>query len=188
MTKISALALGAALLILAAFGISARNHAVSAQAPQAKPAKDIPDAVVYRHLFRLANDLKKKGDDLEKEGKDATSIRTHFKRKANLTDVESDALNEVAAQCVAEMQVVDAQAKIVIANLQAQYPGGQLSPGQRPPAPSDELKRLSAARDSIVLRARDNLRARFGDEDFNRFHNGYVKRQVAQNLQQAGTK
>lgn len=191
MTKrISTLAAGITLLVLAALsiGIFAHSHSSPAQTAQTKPAKDIPDAVIYRHLFRFVNDFKNKADELERDGKDASDYRTHFKRKANLTDAEVAALNEIAAQCVVEMQGVDARAKLALATSQAPYPDGQLLPGQKPPAPPAELKELSAERDAIVLRARDTLRARFGEEEFTRFHNTYVKPQIAQNLQPVGAK
>jgi MFS superfamily sulfate permease-like transporter len=177
-----------AIVAIFSFGIFAHNNSNSAQTPQTKPVrKDIPDEVVYRHLFRVVNDFKKQADDLERDGKDATSFRTHFKHRANLTDLEAEALNEVASQCAAEMRAVEARVKLLIATARAQFPDGHLPFGQKPPAPPEELKQLSAERDSIVLRARDNLRMRFGADEFTRFHTQYVKGQVAQNLQPAGT-
>lgn len=150
------------------------------------PAPDLPDQVAYRHLFRYVTAIKQKGDELEKQGKDASSYRTHFKRIANLSDYHARLLDQVAAQYMAEVQPVNARAHALAEAYKAQYPGGKVPHGEKPAPPPAELKQLGEERDAITLRYRDNLRNAFGDGEFNNFHNNFVKRRIAQDIQQAG--
>jgi hypothetical protein len=146
------------------------------------PRTEIPDHVVYKHLFSHVLALKAKAEEAEKEGKDATQFRTHFKRKAKLSDEEVQALNRVADEWQQEMLPIDARAKAVIQIYKAQFPGGQLPHGQAPPPPPPELRALSEQRDAAVLRARDRLKTAFGETEFNRFH-GYVRDRITPNVQ-----
>ena len=78
--------------------------------------------------------------------------------------------------------MIASRAKPLIAAYKAQYPGGQVPHGQIPGPPPAELRKLSEERDASVLRARDRLRARFGDDEFKRFDN-FVKTKIAPNIQ-----
>ncbi len=105
---------------------------------------------------------------------------------ANLSDYHAHTLDDVATQYVAEVLLVDARARLLIEAYRAQYPSGKVPHGEKPAPPPDELKQLREERDAIVLRHRDNLRSAFGDEEFTNFHNSFVKRRIAQKIQQAG--
>lgn len=178
-------ALGILVLAIVAFAF-VKAQTISSIAPtqhaRTQPP-DLPDDILYRHLFRHVVALKAKAEEFDKQGKDAHHLRTHFKRKANLNDSQAQMFDEIAAQCALEMKPVDEHAKLIIAAYRAQYPNGQVPRGEKPLPPPIELKSLSAQRDAIVLRARDRLRAVFGDDEFNRFHNEYVKHHVAPNIQ-----
>lgn len=149
-----------------------------AQAPAPpRPRAQIQDHVLYRHLFHHVSALKKKADDAEKDNKDATQFRTHFKRLADLDDVQVRLLDLVAAQYDQQEKVLDARAKPIIDAYKAQYPGGQVPHGQIPHPPPMELRRLSEQRDALALQSRDQLRAAFGN-NFERFDK-FVKTRVA---------
>jgi len=137
---------------------------------------------MYKHLFHHVIALKKKTEEVEKEGKDATQFRTHFIRKANLTPEQARVLEEVASELEQDEQVIAARAKPLVEAYKAQYPGGQVPHGLTPAPPPEELKRLSAERDASVLRARDQLRIRVGDEAFMRFDN-FVRTRIAPNVE-----
>jgi hypothetical protein len=92
-------------------------------------------------------------------------------------------LEQVAVECDQEIQALAQRAKPLIEAYRAQYPGGQVPQGQTPAPPPVELRKISEERDAIILRARDRLRAAFGDDEFNRFDN-FVKTRVASNIQQ----
>ena len=144
---------------------------------QSRAQAQIPEHVMYRHLFHHVLALKKKAEDLEKDQKDATQFRTHFKRQAQLNDDEARVLDLVAAQYDEQEKVLDARAKPIIDGYKAQYPGGQVPHGQKPVPPPVELRGLSQERDALALRGRDQLRAALG-YDFERFDK-FVKTRVA---------
>jgi hypothetical protein len=137
----------------------------------------IPEHVMYRHLFHHVLALKKKAEELEKNGKDASQFRTHFKRQAELSDEQVRVLELAAVQYDRQEKVLDSRAKPIIDAYKAQYPGGQVPHGQTPVAPPVELRNLSQERDALALRGRDQLRAAFG-YDFERFDK-FIKTRVA---------
>jgi hypothetical protein len=169
-------------LTILSSGILIVVHGGDSKQEPPPPQRPIPDEVVYKHLFSHVLALKEKAEKAEKEGKDATQFRTHFKRKAKLSDEEVQTLNRVAEEWQQEMAPIDARAKAVIQIYKAQFPGGQLPHGQTPPPPPPELRTLSEQRDAAVLRARDRLKTAFGETEFNRFH-GYVRDRVTPNVQ-----
>lgn len=156
-----------------------------AQAPAPpRPQAQIQDHVLYRHLFHHVLALKKKADDAEKDKKDATQFRTHFKRQADLDDAQVRVLDLVAAQYDQQEKLLDARAKFIIDAYKAQYPGGQVPHGQIPQPPPVELRRLSEQRDALALQSRDQLRTAFGN-NFERFDK-FVKTRVAADTTIAG--
>jgi hypothetical protein len=182
MNKKRALTIGSGLaVIMCALAFSWREHE-AAQTSSPPTTTEIPVHVMYKHLFHHVIALKKKAAEVEKEDKDATQFRTHFMRKASLTADEARILEEVALQLEQDEQQLAARAKPLIAAYKAQYPGGQVPHGQTPAPPPDELKQISAEREASILRARDQLRIRLGDEAFARFDN-FVRTQVAPNVE-----
>src|SRR5205085_2255912 len=117
-----------------------------------------PDNISYRHLFHHLVALKKKAEEVEKDGKDATQYRTHFQRKAQLSDNQARILDETAAEFDQQEKLLAAQAQPLIDAYKAQYPNGKVPHGQKPAPPPAELHRLSQERDALVLRTRDRLR------------------------------
>jgi cell division protein ZapA (FtsZ GTPase activity inhibitor) len=175
------------LLSLLVLGIVAGVLVLSGQSQQAQQKEklnrpEMPERILYRHLFRHAAEFKRKGDEAEKEGKDATNFRRFFKNKAELDNAQARALDEVAENCDREMRQLDERAKALLAGVRAQYPDGQLPAGQAPPRPPAELRQLSEERDAVVLRARDRLREVLGEGEFKRFDK-FVKTRVARDVQ-----
>jgi hypothetical protein len=166
--------LGSGVLIVA-------RHGNSTQKPTLKHA-EIPDAILYKHVFQHVLALKKRAEKADSEGKDSKQFRTHFKRQAELSDGEAETLDRVAAEWDQEMAPIEARAKLLSQTYKAQFPGGQLPHGQTPPPPPPELRTLSEERDASVLRARDRLKTALGETEFNRFH-AFVKEKVAPNVQ-----
>jgi len=171
------------------FSLTTRTQPVvrsnSTQDSAQSQAPEIPDEIAYRHLFRYVTAIEKQAEEAERKGKDATSYRTHFKRMANLGDYHARMLDEIAVQYMDEVQVVDARARALVEAYRAQYPGGKVPHGERPAAPPAELKQLREQRDAITLRHRDNLHNVFGDDEFDRFNNEFVKRHIAPLVRQA---
>jgi hypothetical protein len=147
---------------------------------------EVPDHIVYRHLFRHAAALKAKADETERQGRDAAHLRGFFKRKANLSDEQARMLEQIAAQCALEIKAIDERAKPIIQAYKAQYPNGQVPQGQTPSPPPAELGQMTKERNSLVLRKRDELRAAFGENEFKRFQE-FVKKKIAPNVNQVSS-
>lgn len=144
-------------------------------APQ--QAKSIPDYAVYRQMFHHHIALKEKAQELEGQGKSGKSLRSFYQREANLNDDEARAFDEIASKCEQDVAQQDAKAKAIIDTGLARYPGGKVPQGEKMPEAPAELKALWEERNAIILRARDHLRAAFGEREFQRFEE-FVQRNV----------
>lgn len=153
----------------------------TAQTSMQANQSEMPDYVVYRHLFRHVAAFKDKADEIERQGKNAEHLRGFFKHKAELNDYQAQMLDQIAVQCALEIKLIDERAKLIIEAYKAQYPNGQVPHGQLPLPPPAELGQLTKERNDLVLRKRDELRAAFGDEEFGRFQD-FVKNKIAPNV------
>ena len=175
-----------ATMSIAVFSFTRVTQPTAQSSKQTSQQPDVPDQIAYRHLFRYVANLKKQAEELEGQGKDATSYRTHFKRAANLSEYHARALDNIATQYISEVQVVDTRARQVIESYRAQYPNGKVPERETPAPPPAELKQLREQRDAITLRYRDGLRSTFGEDEFNDFNSKFVKKRIAPNIQPAG--
>src|SRR5205807_6133751 len=82
------------------------------EAPQQQQA--IPEFEVYRQLFHHHVSMKKKAEELEKQGKDGKSLREFYKREAKFSDDQARAFDEIASSCEEEIAKQDAKAKAII--------------------------------------------------------------------------
>ncbi len=180
MIKNLAILMGVVLIGITAFVFSSRVNSTATNSTQNNPA-EVPEQVVYRHLFRHVAALKAKADDLEREGKDAATLHRVFKRNADLSDEQAQILERVASQCALEIKLIDERAKPIIAAYKAQYPNGQVPHGQQPAPPPAELGEMTKQRNDLVLRKRDELRAAFGEDAFKHFQD-FVKNKIAPNV------
>jgi hypothetical protein len=169
------------LVLVASMTTIGRRHQ-PVQSVEAALAPVVPDLIAYRHVFRQAAAFKKAADEADKQGKSGASYRAFFKNKAELKEEQARALDDIAVQCDQEIGELDRKAKAIVAAVRAQYPGGQLPHGQKPPAPDPELKRLRETRDAVVGRACQRLQEALGDAEFRRFDD-FVKHNVAPNIQ-----
>jgi hypothetical protein len=178
--KLAIFVIGAVLFGIAAFAINWQTNSI-AQSSIETNKPEIPDSVVYRHLFRHVAALKTKADDFERQNKDAEHLKGFFKRKANLSDEQARRLDEVASQCALGIKTIDERANLIIEAYKAQYPNGQVPHGQKPAPPPAELQQLTNERNDLVLRKRDELRAAFGEEAFGHFQE-FVKNKISPNV------
>lgn len=177
--KLMIFAIGVVLVGIAAFAFSGQmNFPVRSSAQNNSP--EVPDTVVYRHLFRQAA-FNARAGELERQGKDAAHFHNFFKHKADLSDEQARMLDEIALRCALEIKAIDERAKPIIEAYKAQYPNGQVPHGQQPLPPPAELGQMTKERNELVLRKRDELRAAFGEEAFGRFQ-GFVKNKIAPNV------
>lgn len=162
----------------------ANPSAAQPKGPQDGPQQaspEIPDFVIYRELFRHIKFLKEKAAEKEKKGEDGSSYRNFHKRQAKLDDRQAAALDRVAAQAEAKVERLDKRAKEIINAARAEFPGGRIPEGQTPPEPPAELRAMQDERVGTLMKARDELRAAFGEREFRRFDD-YVRENIAKKI------
>jgi hypothetical protein len=134
---------------------------------QAGTGTSIPQQVLYRHVFHHVSLLKKKADDADAKGEDGNKYRGFYKHQAHLSDDQAKSLETIALDCDTQVTDQDNRAKTVIDSFRAQH-ATHVKGEPVPPAP-DEIKAMQEARNAITLKARDQLHAALGDQDFKRF-------------------
>ncbi len=144
------------------------------QAHSSQQSPTAPDYVVYNFLFQKVVRLREKTTELQVQGRIGQKPYFPLQSEAGLTVSQATALEAIAFACRQQVRDQDEKAKAVImAFRSSQFPGGRVPEGGAPPPPP-ELKTMQEERNAMILRARDQLRAAFGDEEFARFDN-YAK-------------
>lgn len=146
-----------------------------------------PEHIVYGQFFRHLISLKKQAKDNELKSKKASKLRTHYKDKIGLKDDQALILDQIAADCLREMDRTDEKAKKIIDAAHARFPNGQIPQGQQLPSPPIELKKLQRERDMSVLQSRRKLREKLGDYEF-QLIDDYVKIKFAREIKPAAVK
>ncbi len=146
---------------------------------------EIPQHVIYSHLFHQLASFKKQAEEAESKGKDGRPLRSLFKREAELNDVQAFALDVIASECLREVAMQDAKAKVAIDAFKSRFPNGRMPPGQTPPPPPSELTVMQEQRNAIILRARERLQLKLGEQEFSQFE-AFVNRRVASNISSVG--
>lgn len=149
--------------------------------PQRIPA---PPQVVYSALFHHVVAVKEQAEVEERQGKDASSLRSLFRDRADLSDVQAHLLNAIATDCVREVAVQDARAQEIINAFRLRFPPGRLPIGVKLPPPPPELAQMQEERDAMILRAGERLRLALDENEFQRFE-GFVMRRVAAAIEPA---
>jgi hypothetical protein len=151
------------------------------ETPPSQQQQAIPEFEVYRMLFHHHVSMKKKADELEKQGKDAKFLREFYKREAKLTDDQASAFDEIATKCEEEIAKQDAKAQAIIDKVLAKNGNGKLAKGVQPPETPPELRTLWDERNAIIMKYRYGLEAAFGGSEFKRFAD-YVNRDVVPHI------
>lgn len=180
MIRKSAMLLAAILVGVSAFVFSGRPDAPASVSAARKQTTEASDEKIFRHLFRRVASLRARADEIERRGGDARSLRGLYQRRANLNDQQAGILDQIALQYAAEVSAIDAQANQIIRAYRARYPNGEVPRGQLPAPPPIELRQLTEARNQLVRRKRDELRAALGENEFNRFRES-VKSKIKPN-------
>lgn len=169
----------AAVLLAGAFtiGRNTSSKAVRQNLPlRVQPSQQspvAPDHVVYNFLFHKVVRLREKTRELQAQGRIGQKPYFPLQREAGLTEARATALEAIAFACWQQVAQQDEKAKAIINAFQSRFPGGRVPEGGAPPPPP-ELKAMWEERNAMILRARDQLRVAFGEEEFARFDN-YAK-------------
>lgn len=140
---------------------------------QDEKVKEIPEHILYDQVFHLVIVFNDRAKSQEAKGEAVTLFRSYFKDEAQLNAQEDDLLTQTANNFNQEVQVIDAQAEVVIEQLRQQFPVGS-TPEEQLIQPSPELLQLQEQRNKLALYYRDQLRVLLGDDKFNEFDN-FVK-------------
>jgi len=92
-------------------------------------AKSLPEHVPYMFLFEHHSFNLRKASELERQGKDATFLRSMFKSQVGMSDAESAIFDQVAQDCERELAQQDAKAQVILLAFKAKFPGGVLPQG-----------------------------------------------------------
>jgi hypothetical protein len=130
----------------------------------------VPDHVVYGSLFHKVMHLREKTKELQAQGRIGQKPYFILKREVRISEDQSIALEAIALACWQRVEQQDKKAKAIIAAFRSRFPDGRV-PADGPPPPPPELKIMWDERNEMILRARDQLRATFGEEEFARFDN-----------------
>lgn len=151
--------------------------------PQPQPQRiPEPTAVLYSALFHHVADVMQQADETQRQGKDASALRSMFQAKANLSEAQARVLDTVATVCVREVALQDARAHQIINAFKTRFPPGRLPAGVKLPPPPAELRQMQEDRDAMILRARDRLRVALGEDEFQRFDE-FVTKRVASGIE-----
>ena len=141
----------------------------------------IPEHVMYRQLYHDVVVLNERADEMERHGQSVLSLRSVYKRRAELTEDQAQVLYEIALNCEQQVKQQDAKARVIIDNYKRRYPDGRVPAGEIPAPPSPELAGMQAERNAIILRSRDRLHNAFGEAEFRRF-TVFLEHHVAPNV------
>jgi predicted transglutaminase-like cysteine proteinase len=139
---------------------------------------DIPTHVAYGLFFGEMLALRKKADEMERNGRPAAALRDYDKKRANLSDEQSNALNQIALNCNDKVIKINDEAKRIIDRERARHPHGKLREGEQPALPPESLAVLEEKRKNTLLDARQQLHTALGDQEFKRFDD-FVHKDIA---------
>lgn len=142
---------------------------------------EVPEYILYDQMFRLIAKFKKKAEEQEGKGEQALWFRDYFQKEANLSDGQTVILQDSALKFVAEVEVVDMQARVIIENIRAKIPRGQPITDKKVLEPPVELKALQKKREELALHYRDQLREQLGSEQFQNIDN-YVHQELTRSI------
>jgi hypothetical protein len=177
--KLPTIALCATGLLAIAFAFDknapSRDADPESSSQSVSPQKEwiVPEHAAYDFLFRKVVRLREKTRELQAQGRVSHQPYFPLQRESGLNEAQATALEAIAFACQQEVARQDEKAKAVIEAFQARFPGGRVPKEGNPPLPP-ELQTMWEERNATILRARDRLRAAFGEEAFARFDN-YVK-------------
>lgn len=163
----------AAIALVSTFGIgmntlSKQEHPGHPQtATQAEHT--VPDHIVYGFVIRKVSIITNKTKELRASGRIGQKPYFAMQKDANLNDVQAKILESIASACQQEIERQDEKAKVIIEAFRSQFPEGKIPEGMTLPPPPPELKLMWEERNAMILRARDRLRAAFGEQEFHRF-------------------
>ena len=152
-----------------------------AQAPDAAPvpaATPAPARVVYWELFKHVMFLEKQADLADTSGEDGWELRHFYQIHVDLSLGEEGILKQIARAATTQVAAIDAQAREIVMQFQAQYPGGRLPKGVAIPKPPAILGPLQKQRDQTILDQEAQFRSLLGDERFQQF-DAYVQKNFA---------
>lgn len=126
----------------------------------------IPEYVLYESVFRLDLSFRRKALEQELTSQPITGFKTYFKDNAELTDVEDEALRQVAIEYLVEIQPIETQTNLIISQIREQFPDGLIQSGQEVPPPPPALLLLQEQRNAAAISNWNKLSSRLSGKSF----------------------
>jgi hypothetical protein len=152
--------------------------------------QNVPDKIVYFILFNHLVGLKNESEKLQSEGKSPIKYLEIYQKQANIDEIQTQYIFQLAQRCLDEVKPIDENAKKLIDEVRAKFPNGQVKSAEDIPPPPTELKELQKKKDETILRFRDELKNFLGETKFAEFEQLTRQKIVpqVQNLSKGGTK
>lgn len=132
------------------------------------PQGGVPKHIAYGLFLGEMMALKKKALERERKGMKSGAMRDFHKVRAKLRAYESQVLEQIASECNDHVVKLNDQARTIINRERARHPQGRLKEGEALPTPPAELFELEERRKQTLLQAREQLRTRLDQKDFDR--------------------
>ena len=146
---------------------------------QVHASSKIPTHILYDQLFRVIVSFRRKAEIQRLTGKNVTKLPNYIKESANLTDEENEKLTQFALEFMESVEVIDAHALDLIAQIREEFPDGEVGEGQQISPPPAELTDLQNQRNDLALSYRDKISKSFSKESFEAFdeymHKEFIK-------------
>jgi len=150
------------------------------------PSTQIPP-VILEHVLRHVKFLKQRSEERIAIGSPATKTRDYYKESAQLSQAEADAVEVTALALVSELDALDARAVAIIKAARPAPLNRRLLPGERPPAPPQELFELQKQREAVVLGMRERLKQAIGAGAFAKLEQALITKQKTGKLKPTAT-
>lgn len=143
--------------VLTKFGIAKRVPPKYKSEPVERP-----ESLLWHVVFDFTKKMETKTEEAKQQGSEGNLFSKYFTRQGPLSDDNDQILKQIAAKDFDEIDPLDQLTRKIIEELRAE-PKGNFSRF------STDLKNLQIQKDEITLRHRDEVRAAFGEEAFNKF-------------------
>ena len=137
----------------------------------------VSEVASYYMLFRHVRSVKEFADETVQKGEDVSFLRSYFTYMAGLDRQQSQTLETIAIETLAQVAEQDARAQTIIDEYDRQFPGGKIPSNIKMPPPPPQLKILQQEKDAMLLKGRDRLQMALGKDGFDKLTT-YIAREI----------
>jgi hypothetical protein len=139
------------------------------------------DETIYFILFHHLVVLREEADKASVAGELPFDFKESYKLQANFNDYQTQFLFQTAENCFNEIKPIKVEISRIVKDFRNLFPKGEVKSIEDIPTPSKELELLWKQKDEIVLKYRDILQTRLGEQKFAEFDE-FVTDKIAPNV------